>query len=82
MGNGRPTNDVVVLAFVGTVCLGVLVVTVALGVVAVVQPERDISRAFGTLASAYSALLGVLAGYLTGRAHAGGNGRRGNGDGG
>lgn len=63
----RSTGDLLVLMIAGTICITVLAAGASLTIVAIVQPERDITDTVGALANVINVLVGLLAGFLAGR---------------
>lgn len=64
----RSTADMLVLMIAGTVCLSLLGAGAVIAVVAVLYPDRDTTQAAGVVSSGIQTLVGLLAGYLAGRA--------------
>jgi len=60
----RTTRELVVLVLVVTMAVALVVVTIGVVVVEVVNPSVDTSRAVGAVGSTFTALTGVVVGYL------------------
>ena len=64
----RPTLDLVVLAMTATVCVVLLIVTVAITLAGAIPPNEPIAaRYFDVLMTATATMLGALLGLLAGR---------------
>lgn len=64
----RPTGDLLVLAIAGTVCTIALVAAVAIVAVELFHPEYDTDPVLAQLGDVVNTLIGLLAGFLAGRA--------------
>lgn len=71
----RSTAEILVLAVTFTVCIGLLVSGATLLIFEFVHPEADTSTAFQLLAGVINTLIGLIAGFLAGKA-GNGNGKK------
>jgi len=63
----RPTDEVLILLMAATICFAIIATGTGLFIVAIVDPERDLTRAFQAVATVLNTLLGLVLGYLIGR---------------
>ena len=70
----RSTAEILVLAVTFTVCIGLVVSGVTLLIFEFMHPDADTSTAFQLLAGVINTLIGLIAGFLAGKA---GNGKNG-----
>ncbi len=66
----RSTGDLLILIIAVTICFAVLASGAWLAVLALTQPERDVSAGFSAVADVVNTLIGLLAGFLAGRTDA------------
>ena len=64
----RDTGDLMVLMVAGTICGTVLFTVAASFVFKIINPEQDINKTFVLVADILNTLIGLLAGFLAGRA--------------
>lgn len=67
MPGRRNTGELLVLGIAFTICLFVLLVTAAVIIIEIMDPDRDTSGAARAIADVISTLVALLAGYLSGR---------------
>jgi hypothetical protein len=67
----RETGDLMVLLIAGTICATVMFATIGSFVFKVVNPEADINKTFVLVADILNTMVGLLAGFLAGRAEVG-----------
>jgi len=63
----RSTTDLLILMIAGTVCVGVLLSIIGIGIVEIVDPSTDTTAGSAAVASIVNVLIGLLAGFLAGR---------------
>ena len=66
----RPTGDLLVLMFAGTICFMVIGSGVAVVFVRVTNPTSDVSQSVGVIADIINTMLGLTAGFVAGRTEA------------
>lgn len=66
----RSTGDLLMLIIAATVCFSVLAAGFTLGLLALLQPQRDVSAGFNAISDVINTLIGLLAGFLAGRTDA------------
>lgn len=66
----RTTGDLLLLIIAFTVCFSVLASGAWLALLALTQPDRDVSAGFNAITDVINTLIGLLAGFLAGRTDA------------
>lgn len=66
----RTTGDLLILGISFTVCFSVLASGALVGLLALLQPQRDTSIMVGAISDVINTLIGLLAGFLAGRTDA------------
>lgn len=64
----RDTGDLMVLLVAGTICGTVLFAAIGSFIFKIAHPEQDINKTFVLVADILNTLIGLLAGFLAGRA--------------
>jgi hypothetical protein len=64
----RPTAEILVLMITGTVCFSVLASGMVIGVIAFFHPDSDVSVWVSKTSGIINTMVGLLAGFLAGRA--------------
>lgn len=64
----RPTGDLLVLMIAATICFTVLASGAAVAIIELKDPSVDTSKEVGAIRDIVGTLIGLLAGYLAGRA--------------
>lgn len=68
MGDNRSTTDTLVLMIAGTICFTVLATGATVAVVEIRDSSVDTDGIVGSLSDVVNTLIGLLAGFLAGRA--------------
>lgn len=63
----RPTGEILILIVTFTVCFGVLSSGFTVAMVAIFNPEADVSLWVARITGTFNTMLGVMAGFLAGR---------------
>ena len=67
MFKDRSTADILIIMISGTICAAVLLTGAGITLLAILQPDRDLSQSITALSSIVNVLLGLLAGFIAGR---------------
>lgn len=66
----RSTTDLLILMIAGTICFAVLATGATVGIIEIANSRVDTSGIVNQLSDVINTLIGLLAGFLAGRAHA------------
>jgi membrane protein DedA with SNARE-associated domain len=62
----RPTREIVVILFAGTVCVLVMLAAAGAIIIELAAPSSDLSAAMGNIAQVVAVLVAAVVGYLAG----------------